>query len=325
MKNKGNVKKSIRLVVSSPIIILLELIISTTGLIISITNGNIILRILVIIILSISLICTIVYIIIRWFRIRQAKMNIEKNYLEKEEHAGSNTHKFFHRLRDHTTSLENADKITTDILKDKTKDLCNLIDDFYTDFLNDDTINVCIKLFDETTTKNRDYKKWKTYTFVRSNSADTSREENDNQSIELSKNTDYEIIVSNEPQFQDIYCFISENLKKTKEEFIQKYNKEFVCYNPSHNYQSKIIIPIRIKSEYIPKAKDDSSKFSHHIIGFLCVDSEHTYDNVLSDYRYSTFLLSAHYAKAFADSLYHFFDSFLTINSPMNNQHSTKQ
>ncbi len=249
-------------------------------------------------------------------------MNIETQFLEKEKNAGNYTHKFFHALRDWTNYLDNNETATKETFKDKAKDLCNLVDDFYSDFLDDDTINVCIKLFDLESTKELDYRKWKTYTFVRSNSSDTNREEYDKQLVEISKNTDYEIILSDDPQFQGIYCFVSENLNKTKDNFVEKYNKEFVCYNPKHKYQSKIIVPIRIRSDYVSKKYSFSSgEFSHHIIGFLCIDSERNYDNVLSDYRYSTFNLSVNYAKSFADSLYHFFDSYLIkeISSPPKN------
>ena len=305
-------KNSFKRIIDSPGFALIGFICSLVGLIVSLTNNNWILKLICAIFLFVCLVLIIIFILVRWFSIRSAKMNIENQFLEKEKNAGNYNHKFFHTLRDWTNYLDNNENVTRETFKDKAKDLCNLVDDFYTDFLDDDTINVCIKLFDYESTKESDYGKWKTYTFVRSNSSDTNREEYDKQLIEISKNTDYEIILSNDPQFQGVYCFVSENLKKTKEVFIEKYNKEFVCYNPKHKYQSKIIVPIRIRSDYVSKKYDFASNtFSHHIIGFLCIDSERTYDNVLSDYRYSTFNLSVNYAKSFADSLYHFFDSYL--------------
>lgn len=320
-------KSLFKRIIDSPGFALVSFFISIVGLIISLTDDNFILRLVCSVLLSACLGLIIIFILVRWFSIRRAKMNIENQFLEKEKNAGKCTHKFFHALRDWINYLENNEDVTRETFKDKSKDLCNLIDDFYTDFLDDDTINVCIKLFDFESTKEPDYRKWKTYTFIRSNSADTNREEYDKQLVEISKNTDYEIILSNEPQFQGIYCFVSENLKKTKETFVDKYNKDFVCYNPNHKYQSKIIVPIRIRSEYVSrKYSIPSNVFSHHIIGFLCIDSEMTYDNVLTDYRYSTFNLSVNYAKAFADSLYHFLDSCLIreINFQKENKHEGK-
>lgn len=286
------------------------------GFLVSVWVNNNFFKAVLFAIFSIVFLYSFIFILTRWLSIKRAKRNIQRSSLRNSEDISTQIHLFFHDLRDCNNYLDIHSNLSSELFRSKALNLCNRIEKFFNSVLQtNNSVNVCIKLLDTNSISDSDYRKWKTYTFVRSQSTDTNRSNHDKEYASITENTDFEMIVSDEPEFRSINYFISENLENTKREYNEKYekdNKHFKNSNPDASYKSTIVVPIRVSADLAsPRLKIDSSKYSHHILGFLCIDSDETFDDVEKDFRFSIFMNSAKYACAFADSLYHFFESYL--------------
>lgn len=136
-------------------------------------------------------------------------------------------------------------------------------------------------------------------TLCRSDNQPKKRLDNNSPS-KIIDNTDFLTIVK-----YDLPHFCTSNLekhsKRMKETTGFPYKNSNV--NWSDYYLSTIVIPIRIKRKYVDRAYSGEA---HDIMGFLCVDSKST-----SAFRDSDIDNYVNLVKAFADSLYKFFDRFL--------------
>lgn len=276
-------------------------------------DNNVVLKTVIILAIAIAFLATVFYIIFRWFSIKRIKINLQNDYMQKQFKIGELLHPFFHELRNSNNFLDTHDNVSEDTFKDKARILCNQIEKVFTKiWQTKNDVCVCIKLIDVNSISSSDYTKWKTYTFVRSSSTDTKRNLLDEEREPIANNTDFEVIVSNDTRFKGFNCFYSENLDKTKAEFPDRYSKVFINSHPDASYKSALVLPIRIPAKYsAPELKIDISKCAYHILGFLCIDSDETFDDEEHNFKYSIFMNSRHYGSAFADSLYHFFESYL--------------
>ena len=302
--------------VNNPIVILITYIVSVISGIISLVTGDSILKNIFFIALAECSVFAVSFFIYRNFRVSKAQKRIEKkvkyNCIDKNEKLGKILHSFYHDIRNNINLFNTNRYVTEDAFKEKAKTLCNHIDVFFTELLDDDTIFVSIHLIDTGDgDSNTNYLNWKTYSFVCSDSDNNGRDNIEVYDKEpITNNTDFEIIVSTESSFKRFDFFYSRDLLQYKKEFQEKYNKVFENGNPNHEYKSTIVLPIRIKKEYASDLLSNQiNNSSHYILGFLCIDSSKTY-NDNKELDKDEFDVSLKYAKAFSDSLYCFFECY---------------
>ena len=248
----------------------------------------------------------------RTFGLRRAKRNIQAISLAKNKEIFERIHAFYHYLRDYISMIDKYNN--REQFFDKATLLCNIIKEIFSKVLETEAVSVCIKCIKTESILNKDIEEWEVYTFACSTSTNQNRL-NYNRADKHDKiieNTDLEIIVSDDSQFKDFNCFYSEDLDTYRIEFYNKYNKEFRNSNPP--YKSEIISPIRIKFDNVSKVLQQNveKKNYFHVIAFLCIDSEEKFIDSKNDFRFSTFNNSVYLANALGDSLYHFFESYLT-------------
>lgn len=285
---------------------------SLVGLIVSCVTGNET-CILVFSILVAVLIFTIsIYLVYRVFAVKRAKANIQKINLVINKEIGEKLHRFFHDLRDCNSFLDKNKDVEIEMFRDKAKNLCNQVETIFNRLLNAKT-SVCIKLLKTDTLLNKKLEEWEIQTFVRSSSTADERYQHDRKTDKIIENTDFEIILRNVGKFKQRDCFCSENLEKTIAEFDRDSGEKFRNSHEGYKYNSAIVVPIRIKvsnmHQDLKRLCRDDDYF--HVVVFLCIDSEETFDDEKNNYKYSQFMSSIKYACAISDSLYHFFESYL--------------
>ena len=263
--------------------------------------------------------CALVgYLFYRVFAIKRAKLNLEASYVGKNKKVFDYIQAYQHDLLDFSSFVNNQNNINVHTFKDKAALLCNRIEQILTSALGTkDRVSVCVKCLKTETILNNDVDNWEIYTFARSSSTQATRLEYDRKDREPDKiagNTDFEVIVSDDERFKSFNCFYCGDLDTYPEIFRKKYTKEFKKSHSNPPYKSTIIVPIRMISDNISpmlQKQACSSKY-YHVIGFLCIDSEEKFIKTPGDYRYSTFKNSVSVVRAIGDSLYPFFESYLT-------------
>lgn len=298
---------------ANPIVVVVCDLCTIAGFILALVFQNNVIKIILFSLCTAIILYTVIFISIRWFSINRAKRNIQQNYHDRVRNMSKLTHIFFHELRDYNNYLKITETIKDSEFHDKAVNICNSIESFFTSVLETKSKTcVCIKLLDIDSISNHDYKTWKTYTFARSASTDTRRYNDDDKREPITENTDFEILVSNEKEFSQYNYFHSVNLEKTSKQFLQDHKRQFLNSHHNATYKSTIIVPIRILTKLAsPQLGLNPKTTRYHILGFLCIDSEETFDEDGHNYRYNTFMNSIQFACAFADSLYHFFESYL--------------
>lgn len=242
----------------------------------------------------------------KFFSMQAAKKEINKSNNKKAKIYFGKMHKIFHELRNYKNQILYCDinSLNRSFLSNICVNICNLIEQFYRTLFSTD-VGVCIKLIDTETIDNTDFGKWKLTTIARSSNHPVERGQSDEKECFINDKSDYYVIVS--PKYKDTY-FASKNLTNIKKDFLLKYKMEFKINRDNflEYYKSTIVMPIRIERKYVSKSLKMSDSSTHHILGFLCIDSEKTFDN-----ESSLFDVGIEVAKSFADSLYHLFENYL--------------
>lgn len=253
-----------------------------------------------------------VYLLYRVFAVRRAKKNIIKTQLAIQKETGEFIHRFFHDLRDCNSFLDKNTNVDESQFKDKAKLLCNQIEKIFSRLL-DAKISVCIKTIKTDTILNNSIDDWEVITFVRSISTADERYKYDRKPDKIVDNTDFEIILRDVGKYKQQDYFVAENIDKFRKDFESNARAIFLNSHEEVPYKSAIVVPIRIKvSDMHPNLKKlcDNGEF-FHVVGFLCIDSEETFDDKRNNLKYIQFVSSIKYACAISDSLYHFFESYL--------------
>ena len=311
-EGKEHSKTTIEKITSNAWVVLFFNICSLFGLILSCVFGNQ-WCILVFSILLAVLICIISsYLMYRVFAVRRAKRNIEKTHLAIRKETGELFHRFFHDLRDCNSFLDKNRDVNQEVFKDKATLLCNQIEKIFNRMLDAKTA-VCIKLFRTDTILDKDIDEWEIQTFVRSSSTSDERYQYDRKSDKIIENTDFEIILRDVGKAKQKDFFYAVNIKKYIDYFEKESGEKFRNSHENYQYNSAIVVPIRIKASNMhPELKKlCTDKDYFHVVGFLCIDTEETFDDVKHNYKYSQFMSSLKYACAISDSMYHFFESYL--------------
>lgn len=252
-----------------------------------------------------------IFIIYRYFSIRQITQNIEDEFNNKLIELGEHTHTITHGVRDRIAEITNSDRANRDNLKNIVINCCDSISNYYNELL-ECPVNVCIKEIKTDTILNDDVTSWDIMTLGRSTSSKQERSNIDHKPCKVTDNTDFEIILTEGKSD----WFASPNLTITVEKYNQ--NSDGKKFKNSRDgfldfYQSTIVVPIRIHMGKIAKnlypygnEKLQSERMSFHVLGFLCIDSMNTFDE--NDKR---FKCGIEQAKAFADILYPLLEAFL--------------
>jgi hypothetical protein len=231
------------------------------------------------------------------------------NYRLKE--IGKLQHDFSHEYRYHIAKMSmhvfdtgDAKKIFDMIAKA----ICDDIHRFFKTILKTD-VSVCIKSIVTETLMNNDINTWKVTTLARNTECANSRSQNDDTPALVSENTDFQTILAEESGQED--WFAIPNLEKHIAAGRKGGGTGEVFKNSTPNYiekyKSVIVVPIRIKSEYVSTSISiPDSKRHHHVIGFLCIDSLTTFDD-----KIMLFEAAIHFLKAFGDSIYTLFEIFM--------------
>lgn len=255
------------------------------------------------------------FIIIPIFSTRRAQKRIVKKYFTKGKVIGESLHRFHHKLRDYI-SMASEEKDNDNRTWNRLGELlCNSIYDIYenifSDYLIDDQkISVCIKTIKANSILDTDYMKWKMETFARSPATGPERTTNDETEILVSRNSDFQVIISDKYRNNYIAFADMTNIKKT---FLNEYKIEYDNSREDfyNYYQSCIIMPIEIDgsnaSEEIKEILPNIKK-RKLLLGFLCIDSMKVFNN---DEEIEAFEMGTSIAKALADSLYPFFEQIL--------------
>lgn len=291
---------------NSPLIILGGFIVSLLGLLLPLCVNDIYIKWTILIFFIIYLIILTVFVIKRYYDIMVFKRNILERFEKSSKQSSKELHKFYHNLRYYIAEVNNDKNITHKNFIKIVENLCNYLEAFYRNYLGD-KVCICMKMIKTETMMNSDVMSWEVLTLGRGSTCDQSRRSSDDIPVKISENTDYQLVLSESSDNKN--WFASPNLQKVVEEYRSR-GEEF------HNsrklfldsYKSTIVVPIRIKTDYVSKILTSDSSHTYHVIGFLCIDSMDTYDDIEQE---SNFLTSLEQAKAFGDSLYSLFEDYI--------------
>jgi hypothetical protein len=290
---------------------------SIIGLIITIVSNNKTCQIIFTVITSLTIFSMLFYLFYRVFSLKRARRNIHKTYLATNIESFSRLHVFYQELLSYINMIRTSDSVTKNTFHDKATLLCNRIEKIFTVYLGTkNAVSVCIKFIKADTILNNDFLNSEVYTFARSNSTSPTRllyDQSDNQPDRIIDNSDFEMIVSSEKIFKNIDHFACEDLDSYPDKYLKEFKKEFKNSHSAPPYKSAIIIPIRAKIENTSNSlkKPCIKTKCFHIVGFLCIDSEEKF-LTSEDYRRTRFLSSTELAYTIGESLYPFFEEYLT-------------
>lgn len=278
-------------------------------------NGNKIFTYILSGIVLIYLITICSYIVKTIFDTNKAKNALERKFFVKNKELATEMHKFFHNLRDYSSSLYSLNILTLEDVKDRCVHICNYIELIYNqlfkEYLGDDKVSVCIKLIKNDSIFDADYNNWEMLTIARSNTTDQKRNRIDDVSVEIRKNTDFQVIIDNKFE-DDLLAFA--DMSNIEQDFLQTYKMEYRNSRGSKfldYYRSTIVVPIKIDGKYVSKeltAKIGNLKGKSLILGFMCIDSMKIFE---SSEEKDIFKIGIEYAKMIADSLYLLFEKVL--------------
>ncbi len=197
------------------------------------------------------------------------------------EKTSFNFHKALHETRNlffdamHNQKLDNLTETLLNITyKEKLSGILDNLCETLVSF-TDRPISACIKLncfSSQNGCEDINQENVELITFCRSHNSVTDRGnyERCNRKIFLDDNTDFKEIISNDNHKDYFYqpdLLAYNNKLKSVESSYKNTNTDWERY-----YKSTIVVPIRIEFNRLYHIKKDTS---YHIIGFLCVDSEH--------------------------------------------------
>jgi len=280
---------------------------SIAGIIVPIWKGKPYLSLVCLVLIGI-----IIYLIITIYGLTERIKYIIRNYIRNTvENIGEGQHKFFHQYRNYIAQMSRGDYDTDETFEMLVKSICDYVEDFFRTLLGT-KVSVCIKSVVNETPMNDDddVNTWQIRTLARSAASKIDRSINDNTTVSVKDNTDFQMILT-----EHNHHFASANLKKTIDAYRKEKNDGFrnSTENYLEKYKSVIVVPIRIKSELVSSSISipmNTSNKTHYVIGFLCIDSLSTFDNDGELFKSAT-----DFAKAFGDSLYTLFEIFYEKNS----------
>jgi hypothetical protein len=252
-----------------------------------------------------------------WFITKKYFSMKEYKEILNSEHAlflreiGERQHNFFHEYRNHVADMSmlvfdtsNAERV----FKVKVETICDNIYDFFSTLLKTE-VSVCIKRIVTETLMNSDINTWQVITLARNTKCTGRRSQNDDIPVLVSDNTDFQTILAEGSEQEDWFaCTNLENIDI-------KYRKKGQTFKNStpyyiEKYKSVIVVPIRIKSEFISASVSSliptTPAKRYHVIGFLCIDSLSTFDN-----KIELFETAVYFLRAFGDSIYTLLELFI--------------
>ncbi|MBR4890871.1 MAG: hypothetical protein IKU15_06250 [Clostridia bacterium] len=264
-------------------------------------STDIILQIIFYIFLGVFLIVTAAIVISKFLSIKTVK----KVFLENQISLFSTMHKVFHSIRDYANKILKRKSLSESDLCEVSNSICNNIESFYRKLFNRSDVGVCIKLLDVETISNTDFENWQLKTLSRSSSHSQERCDGDTKFTTIEDNTDFYMILS--PKYDNSY-FAEKNMIGICDRFRKENNVEYRNSRTGfiNYYKSTIVVPIRIRSEFVSEKIKIDNDSTHHILGFLCIDSMHTFDE-----DELIFNSGVEVAKSIGDSLYHLYENYL--------------
>lgn len=250
----------------------------------------------------------ILKVINKFFSIKAAQKEIYESYNDREIMCYNMMHQIYHQLRNYKNQILYRDiqSLDEDYLGKICESLCNQIAQYFKTFFSADFC-VCIKLIDTDTIDNTDFGNWRLKTIARDSNSPVERAALDATECYIKNKSDYYVIVS--PKYADNF-FASKNLTNIEKEFLLKYKIEFKTNRKDYLkfYKSSMVLPIRIETKYVSKHLNMDHNSTHHILGFLCIDSKKTFDSDKDSFLFDAGIEAA---KSYADSLYHLFENYL--------------
>lgn len=268
----------------------------------------------------------IFYIIKSIFNTNHAKLKLEENFFNKHDSLAAKLHTYYHNLRNDISSIETYKISSYTDVEDKCRNICNYLSEFYTnlfsDYLDGNSISICIKLVRPDTIFDENYNNWTMETIARSASTTQGRNNIDRNTVKISENTDFQIILS-QTYPDELFCFA--DMTNIQNDFLHTYKIPYLNSRGDHfldYYRSTIVVPIKIDGRYISsnlKNRVSNSEKRDLVLGFLCIDSMKTFT---TSQEKRVFSLGIEYAKSFGDSLYSLFEKVLI--SCLNNDRINK-
>ncbi len=275
-------------------------------------------KIFLYIIVIIYILGAFTYVIVKIFSTDKALDRIYSSYRSKQYTSADKWHSFNHNLRNYTSSVYSNNNIRKNDINEMSVNICNYIAEFYRQFFKDclscNDICVCLKTIKPKTLFDTDYMNWEMETIARSVTSSEVRKKIDSNSIKISQNTDFQIIISDEYE-DELFAFA--DMTQIREDFPRVYNGLEYCNSRKdflEHYKSTIVVPIKIDGKYISKAlrnKTQNPNEKNLILGFLCIDSQKVY---IKPDELELFKIGVEYAKSFGDSLYLFFEKVLLLS-----------
>lgn len=161
--------------------------------------------------------------------------------------------------------------------------------------------SVNIKVFEHKSVRKLSYKKWHVSTLCRSTNSDNDRNKFDNKSRTSVEYTEFDFILNG-----ILNTFSVMNVKEFEEKVLYPQKLEYRNPNKAWKdyYNARIVSPIRLSGELIPKSFGISGTNSCHVMGFICVD----FKDVILDL--STLNNCTKITQAFGDALYEYLEKY---------------
>lgn len=159
--------------------------------------------------------------------------------------------------------------------------------------------SVNLKVFEPKNVKKLSYKKWYVSTLCRSINSNSDRKKFDSKSRKSVEYTEFDLILSG-----TLDTFSVQNLKDFEQKVLleQKIAYKNPCNSWNKYYCSRIVSPIRISGQLIPKSFGITEKNVYHVMGFITVDFEKEMKDI------STLKNCTKITQAFADALYEYLE-----------------
>lgn len=256
---------------------------------------------LLFVVLSISYIATIIGLIIKLKKYRAVMSGVIQSTSEGFYH-------FLHESRDTLFSVlkyKKTESLNVHLLnemverycKDMLDELCKIIKS-----LTDQEVSACIKIIvPENGNDEIRLKDAKVKTFVRSRNTDSGRQNNAECSEykripKIMDNSDFRDILDPDSPTKKAYFYKKSLIEYAEEEKKHDRSYDNTTKNWEKYYRSAIVVPIRIKHEYLYFSNKDKY---YHVIGFLCVDSLSEDAFLEKQERYNVNMVKAFAAEAY--------------------------
>lgn len=260
-------------IVEGPFFALGSFICSLLGLVVPIFMSSLVVRIICLFIIFILIIITAHKLI----SLIRAKKGTRNSYFEKFERNVCNLTQCTERTVCSALEIKKANRFVSERhFSLLISNICSAIKDTIVAMTGED-FNVCIKSIATDSLMDSNIDNWRTKTIAREGPRREERARNDRYTQLIRDNTSFLQILNNSC---DVWA--SNDLDNTKAVFDERGDKYL---NPDKKYKeyykSTIVAPIRIHTEYVSQSiLDLSSEYqerAYHYLGFLCVDSLHTF------------------------------------------------